>query len=118
MAVPFSRGKRTIAECDYCGFRYLLSDLRKLVVKGVTINTKVCPTCWEKDHPQLMLGMYPVIDPQAVQDPRRDNSLSVPFGSRSTQWGWNPVGLADPFALEQNSLVATGAVGEVTVTVS
>ena len=34
----------------------------------------VCPSCWEPDQPQNQLGMYPVDDPQALRNPRTDNS--------------------------------------------
>jgi hypothetical protein len=68
----FSSGKRTIAECDVCGFRYKLAKLTKLIIKGKRTEIKACRSCFDKDHPQLMLGMYPVSDPQAVRDPRPD----------------------------------------------
>ena len=144
MPTKFASGKWAIAECDRCGFRYKLKELRKLVIKTKNVNMLVCHSCWEPDQPQLQLGMYPVNDPQALRNPRRDNSyfqagltglqidtLTVPnddvdafgvptMGSRIIQWGWIPVGLNDPlnlFGLE-NDLVAVGQVGTVTVTTS
>ena len=30
MGSPFARGKRAIAECDRCGFRYKLKELKSL----------------------------------------------------------------------------------------
>lgn len=68
----FAAGKRAIAECDICGFRYKLHALKDVYVKGRNTNLKACNTCWDEDHPQLMLGEYPVDDPQAVRDPRPD----------------------------------------------
>jgi hypothetical protein len=141
MTTMFSSGKFAIAQCDRCGFRYKLTQLKKLTIKTKNVNIKVCPECWEPDQPQLQLGMYPVNDPQAVREPRMDlgyyasgaNGLQVLFnggpgelgdgtplgGSRVFQWGWNPVGLGgDIFGLTQNSLVGNGQVGQVTVTVS
>ena len=118
MGNRFSSGKFAIAECDRCGFRYKLSVLEKLVVKGDIKNIKVCPTCWDPDQPQLMLGMYPVEDPQAVREPRPDLTAYPNSPSRDIQWGWNPVGLDDPYGLEDNNLIARGAVGTVTVTTS
>jgi len=64
--------------------------------------------------------MYPVSDPQAVRNPRPDlgyyqSGPGGDGGSRVIQWGWNPVGLVDPFGLEDNQLVAVGAVGTITV---
>jgi hypothetical protein len=145
MAGPtFASGKWAIAECDRCGFRYKLKELKKLVIKTKNINLLVCHTCWEPDQPQLQLGMYPVYDPQALRNPRRDNSyiqagltgiqietLNLPNedvdafgtpsgGSRQIQWGWNPVGLDNPLQLSGlvNNLIAAGEIGTVTVTIT
>jgi len=127
MAGPkYASGKHSIAECDRCGQRYKLKELRKLVIKTKQVSIKVCPECWDPDHPQLQLGMYPVYDPQAVREPRPDtsyyqsglNALQVPDGgSRVIQWGWNPVGGASGFdtALTPNYLVLQAQVGTVTV---
>jgi hypothetical protein len=67
--------------------------------------------------------MYPVNDPQAVRDPRPDlgyyqSGPGGDGGSRVIQWGWNPVGLNDPFNLEVNKLVAVGQIGSVTVEIT
>ena len=142
MAGPkFASGKKAIAECDRCGFRYKLKELKKLVIKTKNINLLVCPTCWEPDQPQLQLGMYPVYDPQALENPRRDNSylqagltgiqtetLTAPNddedafglpsgGSRIFQWGWAPVGgsRANDAGLTPNNLVLSITLGTVTV---
>jgi hypothetical protein len=123
----FASGKYAIAECDRCGQRYKLKQLKKLVVKQQIKNILVCPECWEPDQPQLSLGMYPVDDPQALRNPRPDTSYQVggldaegdpSGGSRVIQWGWNPVGGARLFdtALTPNDLIAEGYVGTVTVT--
>lgn len=115
MASRFSSAKNSIAECDRCGFRYKLTDLKTLVIKTKNVNIKVCPECWEPDQPQLQLGLYPVNDPQAVRDPRPDISYYEVNGSRVIEWGWNPVGGSRNFdsVLTPNSLIATGAVGSV-----
>jgi len=120
MGNRFASGYKSIAECDRCGFRYKLRELRKLVVKNIVQNTKVCPRCWDPDHPQLKLGMYPVDDPQAVREPRRDLSLNqLNIGSRDIQWGWNPVGFGNggDNQLAINNLVAVTQTGTVTVVV-
>jgi len=123
MPNQFSSGKFSIAECDVCGFRYKLSQLKQLVIKTKNTNILACNTCWDPDHPQLQLGMYPVNDPQAVRQPRPDISYyeegnNGAGGSRVIQWGWNPVGGARSFddGLTPNDLVAVGQVGTVTVT--
>ena len=68
----FSSAKFSIAQCDRCGFRFKLTKLKSLTIKTKSVNILVCPECWEPDHPQLKLGMYPVNDPQAVRNPRPD----------------------------------------------
>lgn len=128
MGNRYASGKHAIAECDRCSFRFKLSELRKLTVAGVVISTKVCKQCWEPDHPQLMQGRYPVDDPQAIREPRPDLSYaqsglladgSTGEGSRVTQWGWGPVGLSNPYRLPvNNALLATGSVGQVTISIT
>lgn len=78
MGNRYASDKNAIANCDRCGFQYKLTKLRKITIKGVLTNTKVCPVCWEPDHPQLQLGEFPVDDPQAIRDPRPDyNELAT-----------------------------------------
>ena len=127
MSNRFASGKKSIAECDRCGQRYKLKQLRKEVKKTKTYNLLVCSECWDPDQPQLQLGMFPVDDPQAVREPRTDSNSyyqsgwnvdNVPSGgSRMFQWGWYPVGGARLFdnLLTPNYLVATTFVGTVTV---
>jgi hypothetical protein len=126
----FASGKYAIAQCDRCNFRYKLKELKRLIIKTKNINILVCPECWEPDQPQLLLGMYPVDDPQAVRNPRPDSpsyeqsGIDVngdpSGGSRVFQWGWAPVGGASYFdtALTPNSLIAVGQVGTVTINIS
>jgi hypothetical protein len=139
MPSQFASGKYAIAECDRCGQRYMLKQLKKLTIKTKQVSIKVCPECWEPDQPQLSLGLYPVNDPQAVREPRPDvsylqsgqnglqdlltNSTSQAGfgfpegGSRVFQWGWNPVGGAGYFdtVLTPNYLIALGQTGTVTI---
>ena len=140
MPTKYSSGKFSIAQCDRCGFRYKLKQLKRLVIKTKNVNILVCPECWEPDQPQLSLGLYPVNDPQAVRNPRPDlgyyssglnglqltettgpsqDATGVPLGgSRVIEWGWNPVGGSRGFdaVLTPNHLVGVGQVGSVTVT--
>lgn len=127
MSSTFAHGKRAIAECDVCGFRYKLKQLKPLVVKTKVTGILACPTCWVKDHPQLLLGMFPVHDPQALRNPRRDNTYVtsgigsagyVSDGSRTLQWGWAPVGGARSYDTGKtpNDLLKTVKLGIVTVT--
>lgn len=138
----FASAKYSIADCDRCGQRYKLKELRKLTIKTKQVSIKVCPECYEPDQPQLQIGMYPVNDPQAVRDPRPDTSyisagttgLQIALGggtgplgegyqsegSRNIQWGWNPVGGASFFdeLLTPNYLSLAVEIGTVDVTVS
>ena len=140
MANRFASGKNAIAECDRCGMRYKLKVLKREVVKTKNYELLVCPTCWDPDHPQLQLGMYPVDDPQGLRNPRPDRSyyqsglsglqlingagtstLESGFpegGSRVIQWGWWPVGgaSANDAGLTPNALTSRGIVGSVTIT--
>jgi len=143
MAGPkYASGKHAIAECDRCGQRYKLKQLKKLTIKTKLVSIKVCPECWEPDQPQLQLGMYPVYDPQALREPRPDvsyyqsglNGLQVldtvgidedqtgtpEGGSRVFQWGWNPVGGSRGFdsILTPNNLILDAQVGTVTVSIT
>ena len=139
MGNRFSSGKFSIAQCDRCGFRFKMHELKKEIIKTKGYALKVCPACWDTDQPQLQLGMYPVDDPQGVRDPRPDityvlggntglqitNTVSTALdadgtpsgGSRIFQWGWNPVGGSKFFdaALTPNNLVITVELGTVTV---
>lgn len=121
MPNKFSSGKHSIAECDICGFRYKLKQLKYLTIKTKQTNIKACPQCWNPDQPQLQIGMYPVNDPQAVRQPRPDTSYYVSGGngegSRIIQWGWNPVGgsRANDDYLTPNNLTLQVTLSSVTV---
>ena len=129
MSNRFASGKRAISECDRCGQRFKLKILKTEIIKTKNYNLLVCPECWDPDHPQLQLGMYPVDDPQALRNPRPDRSYTVSGlladgysggGSRIFQWGWNPVGGASSFdaALTPNNLNLVVQLGTVTVSVT
>ena len=126
MGNRFASGKIAIAECDRCGQQYRLKTLKTEIIKQRKYELLVCPTCWDPDQPQLMLGTFPVDDPQALRNPRKDTTYvtsgvnangNLSGGSRDIQWGWNPVGGAsfNDAGLTPNYLVATTSVGAVTV---
>ena len=140
MPTKFAAAKHSIAECDRCGQRFKLKELKTQTLKTKPYRVKVCKECWDPDHPQLQLGMYPVNDPQAVRDPRPDvsyyvsgntglytsdiastdtDNAGVPSGgSRIFQWGWNPVGGSSYFdsVLTPNNLQLQVSIGTVSVT--
>ena len=140
MPNKFASGKYAIAQCDRCNFRFKLKELRIQTLKTKPYEVKVCKTCWDPDHPQLQLGMYPVNDPQAVREARPDNSYilsgnngllvnefsndptqlavgSPEGGSRVIQWGWAPVGGSqlNDAGLTPNVLALGITLGTVTV---
>jgi len=142
MSHKYASAKHSIAECDRCGQRYKLTQLRTQVLKTHRYSVKVCPTCYDPDQPQLQIGLYPVYDPQAVREPRPDvsyyasgntglytsptasndvNSGGYPSdGSRQTQWNWNPVGGARSFsdAFVPNDLNLVIKIGTVSILTS
>ena len=139
MGNRFAAGKKAIAECDRCGQRFLLKVLKREIIKTKNYDLLVCNECWDPDHPQLQLGMWPVDDPQALRNPRPDRSYvlsgpdglqinptgtgvdgagTVEAGSRIFQWGWAPVGgsRANDAGLTPNNLVLAVELGTVSVT--
>lgn len=141
MGNRFAAGKHAISECDRCGQRFKLKVLKTEIIKTKKYDLLVCPSCWDPDHPQLQLGMWPVDDPQALRNPRPDRSYVISGtsglqvdptgtgilgtgtnegGSRIFQWGWNPVGGSsgvDAY-LTPNNLVLAIELGTVTVSVT
>jgi len=126
MGNRYASGKIAVGECDRCGQQYKLTKLKTEVIKQRLYQLLVCPECWDPDQPQLMLGTFPVDDPQALRNPRPDTTYvtsgvnsagNLSGGSRDIQWGWQPVGGASNFdeALTPNYLVATTNVGTVSI---
>jgi hypothetical protein len=129
MGNKFASGRNSIAECDRCGQRFKLTELRKEIQKQRLYDLMVCNVCWDPDQPQLMLGTFPVDDPQGVRNPRPDLSYQVSGlladgyqggGSRVFQWGWNPVGgsQANDAGLTPNALAMAVEIGTVTISVT
>jgi hypothetical protein len=129
MSNRFAAGRIAIAMCDRCGQQFKLKQLRTEIIKQRKYELLVCSECFDPDQPQLMLGTFPVDDPQALRNPRRDTTYFVSGlnddgnlsgGSRDIQWGWSPVGGSRLFddALTPNDLVAVGFVGTVTIVVN
>lgn len=126
MGNRFASGKRAIAMCDRCGEQFKLKQLKTEIIKTKRYQILVCPECWDPDQPQLQLGMFPVDDPQALRNPRRDTTYvtsgvnvngNLSGGSRDIYWGWNPVGGSRLFddVLTPNTLALNVEVGTVTI---
>jgi len=71
----YASEKNAFGICDRCGFRYKLVKLRKERSNLNMQNLRVCPECWDKDHPQDKLGRIDHSDSQALRDPRPQNDL-------------------------------------------
>ncbi len=124
MGTRYASAKNAFGFCDRCGFRTAIKKLRALVIKQKVVATHVCPSCWEPDQPQLMIGTFPVDDPQAIRDARPDTTFyaagvgSNGFptdGSRIVNWSWNPVGFQNIYNLTPNTLRITATVSSVTI---
>lgn len=68
----FARGKRSLAICDVCGFTVPYVSLRALTINETKTSILACKTCWNADHPQYKVGKMPVIDAEALRNPRPD----------------------------------------------
>ena len=103
----FASGKNAKAISDRSGFQYPYRLMRR-EWNGLLVG----PDEFEPKHPQL--GPFrKVSDPQALVDSRPEQDLE---SQRSTQYGFNPVGVKTLAGLaEDNNLVATGQVGTVTL---
>ena len=108
MSNRFATNNKALAECDICGFRYKLKELRDLIVRGNNTNLKACIECWGPDHPQNRQGMFPVHDPHAIRDPRPD------FAG----YGASRALIYSGSEFNKLSLASSTAVGQVTVTTS
>ncbi len=76
MAKQFASGKIAVGFCDRCNQRFKLSLLKSEAVRGKTLRNRVCPSCWDEDHPQNWQGTQDMSDPQALRDARPDPSLA------------------------------------------
>jgi len=114
MGQPFASGKKAFGFCDRCGQRYDLKTMTFQVVKQKTTSLFVCRECLDVDHPQLMLGTFPVYDPQAIRNARPETTL---VQSRDFSWGWSPVGGGNSQSGTPNYLTTTTSVGNVTVSI-
>jgi len=70
----FASEKKAIGDCDRCGITWPLKKLKFLTIRMKRTNIRVCPDCWEADHPQYQLGTFKVFDPQALRNPRPANN--------------------------------------------
>lgn len=72
--MAYASEKRAIGECDRCGLTYPLKELKFLTIRMKRTKLRVCPSCWDPDHPQYKLGTFKISDPQALENPRPANN--------------------------------------------
>jgi len=65
----FASGRNAYGFCERCGLRYDYAEFKAETVKGVPKNNRVCPECWDGDHPQNFVGTFKIEDPQALKRP-------------------------------------------------
>ena len=104
--MSFANGKYAYGYCDLTGFRYPLKDLKPQIVNGIPTGLLFGKDVWSPDQPQLHLGRVRVDDPQALRNPRPDQSMEE---SRAL-FGFDPVG--------NDAVFMQGQVGIVRVTTS
>lgn len=97
--------KNAFGFCDRTGFRYPLNDLVEQYVNQRPTGLLVGKDMVDIDQEQLQIGSVDANDPQTLENPRPDSSLSQ---SRAL-YSWNPVGAI--------GLGMTGMVGKVTVVI-
>jgi RNA polymerase subunit RPABC4/transcription elongation factor Spt4 len=87
MSNRFASGKYSHGYCDRCGNRAKLFDLKSETVRGRSTSNRVCPSCFDHDHPQNFQGMVPIDDPQALRvarpDPALEASRQIPDNGKS-----------------------------------
>lgn len=121
MSQPFAVGSKALGICDRCGFTYLLHDLKNQVVALHASGLLVCPTCLDKDQPQLELGRWPVSDPQALRIARPNTGDeasrfgdAVRYDFLTNNDGWSGGEFAEVAYVAADS--ALGLDGSITVT--
>tara|TARA_A100001515_G_scaffold9652_1_gene8020 strand:- start:129 stop:467 length:339 start_codon:yes stop_codon:yes gene_type:complete len=111
--LSYASGKYAFGYCDRTGFRYPKKDLVPQIVNQRPTGLLVGKDVVDPDQPQLQLGRVRVDDPQALRNPRPDQSLEQsrkffafdPVGGGVTALGSRTVGLD-----------IEGQIGNVTVT--
>lgn len=73
MSTRYAVGRKAVGLCDICGQTFKLATFKAVIRKGSNTGILACRACWDPDHPQLMLGEFPVYDPQALRNPRSDS---------------------------------------------
>jgi hypothetical protein len=73
----FASGKYSWGVCDICGVRCRYSEMKTPTIRGKPTGKRVCPDCYDPDHPQNFLSQYVSVDAQALRDARPDTGLAA-----------------------------------------
>jgi hypothetical protein len=73
----FASGKYAWAMCDICGVRCRYSELRTPTIAGKSTGLRVCPSCYDPDHPLNFGSQATAFDAQALRDARPDTGLAA-----------------------------------------
>lgn len=73
----FAAGKYAWGMCDICAVRCRYRDMRTTTIRAHPTGLRVCPTCWDVDHPQNFLPYYVTADAQALRNARPDTGLAA-----------------------------------------
>ena len=85
--MSYAVGKKALGDCDRCGFTYKLKDLKYEIQDSIRNGLRVCPECFDIDHPQLKIGEVDSSDSQSLFNPRPDRGRK----SSTEYYGFNPV---------------------------
>jgi hypothetical protein len=81
----FSSGKNSHFECERCGFVYDYNEQKSEFWRGKPKHNKVCPDCYDPDHPQLFIDQVRPVDAMALKNPR---PLT---GDYTSMFSWSPI---------------------------
>lgn len=103
-------GKNTQGICDRCGQAWMLHELRAETVNMVRQANRVCPDCFDPDHPQYQISKVRFWDEISVPDIRPQDHLDQGYD-------WRDVfgNVLIPSGLH---VKGTGIVASVTVTIT
>jgi hypothetical protein len=78
----YARGKKALGICDRCGLTYRYLQLKTEVVDDIIVNNRVCPECFDPDHPQNRAGKIDYSDAISLRQPRTDTTTGSEFIDR------------------------------------
>lgn len=79
------RRRGPLGTCDRCGFTCKHDELMTEFVAGRENGLRVCPRCWDDDHPQNFLHLIRADDPRPLTHARPESYTDGLFG-------WQPIG--------------------------